>query len=137
MCLLAIIYFIAFLLYESRRDYRFMADGQYHKIKHGKRWRFRAMVLSPVVFALSFIPQPYGPELLYYPLISACLVAFAWWLLFDGLLNYSNGKGWWYTGTDDHRDADTDNFLQLLTLREQKIVKIGGIVLFLTLYILL
>jgi len=77
------------------------------------------------------------------------MMAFWFWFLFDGFYNLIRRRWrkqcnqtyehltWWYTGTDDQDDAKSDNFLQKLKPWQHKTIKIGGIVLFTTLYIIL
>lgn len=56
---------------------------------------------------------------------------FTYWTIFDGMFNIKRSFGWWTTGSDDPDDAKLDNILQRMTVKEQKWLKIGGIVLFL------
>lgn len=69
--------------------------------------------------------------------IASGMVAFFMWNMFDGIYNKLRGYNWWFTGSNDGDDAKTDNFLQSLSPLMQKVVKIGGLALFTTLYIIL
>jgi len=64
------------------------------------------------------------------------LVAFFIWLMFYGFYTLVRGFNWWFTGSNDPDDAKTDNFLQGLKLWQHVVIKIGGLALFVTLYIL-
>ena len=68
--------------------------------------------------------------------IPAAMIALFIWLFFDGLYNKVRGFNWWFTGSNDPDDAKTDNFLQRLKLWQHVVIKIGGLALFVTLYIL-
>jgi hypothetical protein len=77
------------------------------------------------------------------------MMMFWFWFLFDGFYNlmrrwWRKKQGmlyshltWWYTGTNDKDDAKSDNFLQSIKLWQHVFIKIGGIVLFTILYIIL
>lgn len=69
------------------------------------------------------------------PLISAMCAWFIW-LFFDGLYNLQRNFTWWYTGTNDADDAKTDNLLQKLPPWLHKLIKIGGLITFIILYII-
>ena len=67
--------------------------------------------------------------------IVAGMMMFWFWFLFDGIYNQLRGYNWWFTGSDDKDDPTTDNFLQSLKLWQHIAIKIGGIILFTTLYL--
>lgn len=98
-------------------------------INHTRGVLLRAIGLIPSIYLLS---SPIG----WTTVAMLFLVGFVYWFLFDGLFNLLRGYKWWSTGTDDPDDAQTDNFLQSLTLWQHIGVKIGGIVFFTILYIL-
>jgi hypothetical protein len=64
------------------------------------------------------------------------MMAFFIWLFFDGLYNKIRGFNWWFTGSNDADDAKTDNFLQGLKLWQHVAIKVGGVVVTVTLYII-
>lgn len=93
--------------------------------------------MSPVVAGLAIGLQPSGWELLFAPLVSTALVAFVWWTGFDGWFNNIRRFNWWYNGTDDPEDAKTDDILQGMELWQHIALKLGGTLIFITLYIIL
>ena len=102
-------------------------------VNHSKEWIAMAVASLPAIYFFTkasalpwYFPAP----------ISALMIAWFIWLLFDGLYNKIRGFNWWFTGSDDKDDAVTDNFLQSVALWQQKFIKVGGLALFVTLYIL-
>lgn len=116
-------------------------------INHPKEWRVMALCSLPAVVifgiksSLFLMPSEYLIlEVLYTAAafaIPAAMIALFIWLFFDGLYNKVRGFNWWFTGSNDPDDAKTDNFLQRLKLWQHVVIKIGGLALFVTLYILL
>jgi len=105
-----------------------------HKaVKHSKEWFIMAAGCIPsiIIFTMQskLIWLAAGP-------LSALMIAFFIWLFFDGLYNKLRGFGWWFTGSDDADDANTDNLLQQLPLWLHILLKVGGLALFITVYIL-
>lgn len=124
---IAAILFLATLTIDLVIDIRKWKREDY-TVNHKKKW-VRGFGLVPAAILLSWdnwwllIPSP-------------GLILFLYWLLFDGLYNLLRGFGWWYMGSDDEDDAETDNFLQRLPLWAHVTIKLGGFALFTTLYIL-
>lgn len=102
-------------------------------INHTKEWCFMAIAAAPAIYFYTM-----ASSLAWYlaaPL-SAAMMAFFIWLLFDGLYNKVRGYNWWFTGSDDADDARTDNFLQSIDLWLHKLIKIGGNILLIATYII-
>ena len=100
--------------------------------KHSKEWWIMVVVNIPsiVVFTME-------SKLIWYfaaPL-SGAMIAFFLWLFFDGIYNLLRKYNFWFTGSDDKDDPKSDNFLQSIPVWLQAVIKIGGLALFLTLYI--
>lgn len=57
-------------------------------------------------------------------LSSLTVIASAFWLLFDGLYNIFRGFRFFYTGSDDPDDADTDDLFQKHRLWVQIAIKL-------------
>ena len=53
------------------------------------------------------------------------LVLSVYWFAFDGLYNTLRGFGWWFTGSDDPDDAQTDNLIQQLKQWQHIALKVG------------
>jgi hypothetical protein len=115
-------------------------------INHSKEWRIMALCSLPavVIFAIKsslfLMPSEYLILKVLYTAaafaIPGLMIAFFIWLFFDGPYNKVRGFNWWFTGSNDPDDARTDNFLQQLKLWQHIVIKIGGLALFVTLYIL-
>ncbi len=115
-------------------------------INHPKEWRVMALCSLPAVVifgiksSLFLMPSQYLIlEVLYTAAafaIPALMIAMFIWLFFDGFYNKVRGFNWWFTGSDDADDAGTDNFLQGLKLWQHVVIKVGGLALFITLYII-
>jgi hypothetical protein len=102
-------------------------------VKHTKEWVIMALCSVPSVYGFtqaSALPWYFAAP------ISALMVAWFIWLMFDGLYNILREYNWWFTGSDDADDAATDNFIQQLDLWQHVVVKIGGNAIFITTYIL-
>ena len=128
MVSIAIILFLLTLTIDMVIDIRKWKRENY-KVNHNKKW-IRGVGLVPAVVLLSWHN--------WWLLIPAIpMVLFLYWLLFDGLYNTLRRFPWFYTGTDDPDDAKTDNFLQRLKLWQHIAVKVGGVVLFTIIYILI
>lgn len=109
----------------------------HHTIRHGYEWRLMAGASIPsiVLFVIAAHPYSFWNGALL-AVISAGMAAFFLWNLFDGPYNLARGYGWWFTGTEDIGDANTDNFLQSIPLWFQIVIKIGGLAGLIFLYIL-
>ena len=105
----------------------------YHPVRHTKEWWLMAIASTPAIYLFthaSALPWYFAAP------ISALMVAWFIWFMFDGLYNILRNYNWWFTGSNDPDDAKTDNFLQRLKLWQHVVIKIGGLALFITLYIL-
>lgn len=121
-------------------------------VNHNAEWKWVAgaeMGLSGIFFIFQKL-QDSDPRwhLLYLIPIVGGMIA-SWFLfLFDGIYNllrrwYRKKRGeafrhytWWYLGTDDDDDATTDNILQRLKLWQHVSLKVGLIIIFTSLYII-
>lgn len=127
MGVIAAILFLATLTIDLVIDIRKWKREDY-KVNHRKKW-IRGFGLVPAAILLSW-------QNWWLLLLSPGLILFLYWLIFDGLYNILRRFGWWYLGSDDPDDAETDNFLQRLPLWAHVTIKLGGLALFTTLYIL-
>lgn len=113
-------------------------------INHSNQGFKRIMQLTPAVGLLTV------PIYFQYPgfwvtilmtalaaLLSFAMICFWYWLLFDGLYANKRRFNFWHLGSDGPEDGRLDNFLQSLTRAQHIAVKVGGCVLFTTIYILL
>lgn len=145
--LIPILLFFIPLAIKLRVDFNKWQRNQ--RVDHSKEWKWIAACES-VTAGVFFIALSHAP--LYYSIPVTLFMIAAWfWLLFDGLYNVIRKRhtkkhrgmlivgqyDFWYTGSNDKDDAVSDNFLQRLQLWQHKTIKIGLIILFTTLYILL
>lgn len=105
-----------------------------HKaVKHSKEWFIMAAGCIPSIVLFTKL----SPLIWYLSApLSAAMIAFFIWFFFDGFYNVLRGFNWWFTGSNDTDDAKTDNFLQQLKLWQHVLIKIGGLIIFITLYII-
>jgi hypothetical protein len=72
--------------------------------------------------------------------IALAMIASAWWLLFDGFYNLIRNYKWWFTGghqdPTEPDDSRLDIFLFKLSVTQQAILKIGGVILFISIYLI-
>jgi len=126
-------------------DHNKWADGI--KVNHPREWRYMAVAaIVPAAFfgmadsGLSSILQiGVAFKTLQFWLsffASGPMMAFFIWLAFDGLYNKLRGFNWWFTGSNDPDDANTDNFLQKLKLWQHVAIKLGGLAISIIIYIL-
>jgi len=105
-----------------------------HKpVKHSREWIIMAAGCIPSI--VIFTSESRLIWLAAAPL-AGLMIAFFIWLFFDGLYNKLRGFNWWFTGSDDADDAKADNFLQRLKLWQHIVLKVGGLALLITVYIL-
>jgi len=103
-------------------------------VKHTKEWWIMAVGCVPSIVLFTKL----SPVIWYIVApVSAAMIAFFIWLFFDGLYNVIRKFNWWFPGSNDADDAKTDNFLQRLKLWQHVAIKVGGLILFITLYIFL
>jgi hypothetical protein len=115
----AILIFLLTLAIDIWTDYKFWKRNI--PVDHTRGAILRLIGLVPVLFLLGWYSIP--------------LVGFAYWILFDGIYNLARGFKWWFTGSDDKDDAMLDNLLQKLTERQQEILKIGGLLISIHIYV--
>jgi len=106
---------------------------QHKPVNHTKEWLLMAACCIPSI--IIFTMQSKLVWLAAAP-VAALMIAFFIWLFFDGFYNVLRGFNWWFTGSNDADDAKTDNFLQQLKLWQHVLIKIGGLIIFITLYII-
>lgn len=121
LLLLGFILFVGTLVYDLKTDLALWKEGK--PINHKRGLILRLLGLIPAILLIGW------PSFLF--------VGFLYWFLFDGYFNTERNFDWWFTGSDDKDDAKTDDFLQKLTLRQHKLVKIGGIILGAILYVIM
>jgi len=131
MIAIAIIIPIFLLIIKLVNDYRLWLDSK--PVNHSKEWKILVACCIPsiILFTLKSNLDWYFAI----PL-SGLMIAFFIWLFFDGIYNVLRGFNWWFTGSDDADDAKSDNFLQSLKLWQHIAIKIGGLALLITIYIL-
>lgn len=100
---------------------------------HFKEWVLMAIASIPSIILLC---KESGLDWYLSAPLAGLMIAFFIWLFFDGLYNKLRGFGWWYNGSDEEDDAGTDKFLKSIPTWLQGVLKIGGLVLFITIYIL-
>lgn len=120
--------FLAVLAWDLITDYRKWLRGK--PVRHAWEGFVRVLLLTPAIILLC---QP-NPWLF---AVVPFLFLFWYWLLFDGLYNVLRGFNWWFTGSDDPDDAESDNCLQRLTLSQHIALKVGGCVVTLIIYLYL
>ena len=133
--LLGIITFTVVMYLDVQSDYKRL---QSNTINHKRGAFLRTLGLIPT-FGCFYFPLDsltFGHIALKMFIVSGLLFSW-WWEFFDGWLNIKREKPWRYNGSDDIDDANTDNFLQKYTPKQQAIIKWSLIVLFTTSYILI
>lgn len=119
--IVSIIIFVMVLVIDLFTDLRLFKKGKPVNHKVGAALRLAGFI--PIYFLLGWQIIPFA--------------GFLYWLLFDGLYNVFRGFGWWFTGSDDKDDANTDNFLQHLSKWQHITLKIAGLIGSLLLYLLI
>lgn len=129
--LFSFIWFVFILNVEIKYDLKKMMQHTdvVHRYKPFKRFLF----LLPAVVALSLIN---GNGLLVSVLLSLSVLALAWWLLFDGIRNLEVGENWWFNGSPYGKEDDSwlDRWLRKIPDKHEKLIKIGGLLFFLSIY---
>ena len=134
MIWLAVILFVATLTIDLVTDYKIWLNN--HKtIDHDRGTWLRAIGLVPAIILFTLSVGWSFPYWLIASLISFLVVGFNYWNLFDGIFNLLRGYSWLFTGSDDPDDSKSDNFLQSISLTEHILLKLGGSVVFILLYI--
>lgn len=113
-------------------------------IRHKEEWLIRAVLLLPSIIMLSL---PYNNKydfnttfliiiIILKLLLSGVFFAFLWWELFDGFYNTKRKKPWRFLGTIEQDESSADNFLRKFSTKKQAIIKIGAIIISLSLLVL-
>lgn len=105
---------------------------EYKTVRHGEEWAIMAIFSTPALTLLSIHSSLHWAIAL--PM-SALLIAWLIWNLFDGIYNLLRSFNWWFTGSNDKDDARTDNFLQGLKLWQHVAVKLIPLATLLFFYI--
>lgn len=125
----AIILATAVLAWDIKSDFRYWKEEK--PINHNNQGFKRILLLSPSIIMLA-IPISWWAIAAATPMIM-----FWYWLLFDGLLSNKKRFNFWSLGSDGPEDGVLDNFLQSLKRWQHIAIKIGGVIISTTLYILL
>ena len=131
MIAFAIIYFFLATSFLVLMDYRLWLK---HKdVKHKTEWWLKAGLLTPVISALASSTNLY--PLLSIPLCSG-MVAFSFWIIFDGAYNIVRGFNFWFNGSPDLKKDDSlfDKFLRKLSPWQDAAVKFVPLVIMIYLY---
>jgi hypothetical protein len=129
LCILTAIFsFIAILRDDVDTDYKKWKDNI--PVRHNVEGWIRAIWLLIPFILLCF---PIGFRAFYIP---AGLLFFFYLTLFDGLYNSKRRINFWSLGSIDKDDPITDRILRKFPRKTQITVKIGGMFIFLSLYIL-
>ena len=121
MMLAAIILFFAVLAWDVISDYQKWLKGR--GVIHGKEAWIRCVMLIPAIVLFTVAHPGNSWWHLAYTLV---MCFFVFWTIFDGAYNVLRGFNWWFTGSNDPDDADTDNFLQSIPLWLHILIKLGG-----------
>lgn len=127
-----VLLFIAVLAWDIVTDYHKWLKGKV--VNHTKEWWLRAALLFPAVgsFAAA-LPIHWLKGCI----LSAAMIAFAWWLLFDGIYNLLRGFGWWFNGS---KDAANDGWLDSLLMQmedwQEALLKILPITILIFVYLI-
>lgn len=131
MIIAGILLFFAILIWDLITDYKKWLKQR--TINHDKEGWIRGALLVPSIFCFAYAAYSEWWSLI----APALMVMFWYWLLFDGIYGLSRRESFWFTGTEDGPfDARSDNFLQHLKLWQHICIKIGGILLSTSAYIL-
>lgn len=110
-------------------------------VNHFTGWWARLAMLLPVIILLT-VAHPaengYHKETLFVLLNASGLIGFIWWFMFDGIFNLERGENWWFLGSFNdagHGDAWLDILQQKIGPTLSKLLKVGGILVMLTIYI--
>jgi ABC-type Fe3+ transport system permease subunit len=133
LILLAVLAFIIPLILWI--EYDFKQWRQNKNFSHGKEWRLKGLSLLPSI-SLFVIAHP-GNVFLSIPTV--CFLQMAlWWFFFDGLYNDRRNFSWWFNGSFNDKgfeDPFSDKLLRRMKVWQQALLKIGLIVLFISIYV--
>lgn len=129
--LIGLAIFALTLFLDVRSDFKLWLKGI--GVKHFRGALIRLIGLIPAMFFIGWLPFHHS-----WILVAVCsFFFFAYWTLFDGLYSNKRRRNWWDTGSNDPDDAQTDNFLQKLSLTKIKLVKIGGMAVSAAIFLIL
>jgi hypothetical protein len=132
MIFIPVILFLAVLAWDILSDYKKWLKNS--SVEHTKEAWLRMLLLSPSIIGFTiFHPVKHWGILV----LSIFMVLSIFWYLFDGFYNKIRGFDWWFSGSIDEDESKFDNFLRWLGGFWGKVIKIGGIIIFTVLYILL
>lgn len=130
------------LLWDIKADFRYWKQEK--PINHNNQGfkRILLLLIPTILFTIPLLPAgnytlTYVGIIVLYDLLSFAMVCFWYWLLFDGLLSNKKRFNFWHLGSDGPEDGVLDNFLQSLTRAQHIAMKVGGTIIFTTIYILL
>ena len=110
------------------------ADFGYWKqqkpINHSNQGFKRLMLLTPSIIMFAIPVSWWAVAITFF------MVCFWYWTLFDGLYSNKRRFNFWHLGSDGPEDGVLDNFLQSLTKWQHISIKVGGALIFTTIYIL-
>ena len=133
--IVSILLFLFALAYFCLTEYRKWL--KHRGTDHREQWVLHvAFLLPPVV---GFTVAHNGHHLPVFAL-AASMVGFCFWTLFDGIYNEMRGYDWWFTGGHNDpteiNDSKLDLFLFKIGETATKILKIGGCIVTITVYVL-
>lgn len=103
LILIGAITFLAVLAYNLFTDYQKWKEGV--SVNHGSSLKKRILLLTVPVLLFA-IPVP--GSFVWGIFLSAAMLGFTYWTLFDGLYNVMRGFPWGFTGSVEPDDAGTD-----------------------------
>lgn len=132
LLILGIIWFLIVMAADLYSDYEKWLSERV--VKHTLEGWERGIFLLP---SIAFICFHFNVPVWKY-IDFAIFEAFLYWVLFDGIYNKIRGFDWWFFGSfgDPGGDAKTDILQKHIGLTGAKILKIGGIIITLTLFII-
>lgn len=132
-----IVTFLAVLAWDVITDYQKWLNE--HKVVHKSFSEFGVRVLLLIIPGILFFLAAHNET----PLLATAkvfvigsMIGFNFFNFFDGIYNLARGYNWFFTGSDDEDDADTDNFLQSIPLWLHIFFKVGGSAISIFLYTL-
>jgi hypothetical protein len=101
-------------------------------IDHTKEWLIMALLSAPSGVIFTF-----ESKLIWWKAspLSSLMIMFFLWVFVDGFFNVFRKKNFFFTGSGESTGANTDKFLKHLPTWLQVIIKVGGMITFITLYI--
>ena len=113
-------------------------------VNHGREWVILAILEAPVAYLFASVDSVgFSFLFLVSMLVAGLMIAFYIWLMFDGIYNLLRGEDWWFIGSPANvtgwysEDSKTEIFLRKVGITWQIIIKLCGLILFTTLYIIL